>query len=120
MSSVPAVSHAAILSPSTQSNSHSGRRRGKAKALLLAAASVAAAALAGSAQADGTATTTLNPVTGDRNWDSAIWTWVGDTGGQVFPGDSKGDGTENAVAQVFTSGRTLNFTTTTTAITIGS
>jgi hypothetical protein len=69
--------------------------------------------------ADGTATTTLNPVTGDRNWDSAIWTWVGDTGGQVFPATARRRHRKRGRTGLHQR-RTLNITTNTTSLTIGS
>ncbi|HEY7118198.1 MAG TPA: PEP-CTERM sorting domain-containing protein [Tepidisphaeraceae bacterium] len=83
------------------------------RATLGLAASLAAGALvAQTARADGTATATLPGA--DRTWDSTgVWTWVGDTGSQVYPGDGKGAGagTEDAIAKVLYSTRTLNVST---------
>jgi hypothetical protein len=99
--------------------------RGNARQFLSLAASAAATSLVGGAAfADGTAV--INNMNGDRVWTTAnVWTWTGDTGAQVYPGDGKGPGagTEAAVARPIYAGRTLNMASNVaglTALTIGS
>jgi len=91
---------------------NTNRRRGRALGAVAAAATLAVAGIASSvARADGTATAVM---TGDKTWNATgVWTWVGDTGNQVYPGDGVGPGagTENAVAQPIYGGRTLNIST---------
>ena len=87
-------------------------RKGRTKAILSVAASLAATGLlAQRAHADGTATAVL---TGDRTWNATgVWTWTGDTGNQVFPGDGVGPGagTEAVIAQALYGTRNLNIST---------
>src|SRR4051812_20044410 len=85
-------------------------RQLRARRSLGLAVSVASAGLlsASCAFADGTATAVL---TADRTWNTTgTWTWVGDTGNQVYPGDGipPGAGTEAAVTQALYGNRTLN------------
>src|SRR5688572_3630092 len=96
------------------------------RAVAMAAALASGALLAGgnAARADGTAA--INNMNGDRTWNATgVWTWTGDTGNQVFPGDGLGDGSEAAIVRpvlgVGNGNRTLNVTAAhTNPLTIGS
>src|SRR3954467_8431482 len=104
-------------------NVRTGNSRARARLLVsLAAPAAAGSLLTTAAQADGTAA--INNMNGDRIWTAPnIWTWTGDTGAQVYPGDGKGPGagTEAAIVRPIGGGRTLNVpATNTAALTIGS